>query len=130
MWKPLENVWGYDGYRQRAVRWDGGQFVFGICLSTNEFVITILFGNMKPKHCYLATIALWALLCLAHFVLRTHSILTGPRNDDLYSYSWSFQLMAFLVFLFPLWCVAMAVGLLAEVWHFARHKTDEKAEQA
>jgi hypothetical protein len=87
-------------------------------------------GEIKAKYCCLTTIALWALLCVAHFVLRTHSILTGPRDGDLYAYTWSFQLVAFLVFRFPLWCLGLAAGLSAELWYFARHRTDEKAEQA
>ena len=87
-------------------------------------------GNMKAKHWYLATIALWVLMCLAHFIFRTHSILSGPRDGDLYAYSWSFQTMAFLIFRFPLWCLALALGLAAELWHFSRQRINEKAEQA
>jgi hypothetical protein len=82
---------------------------------------------MKPKHVYLASVAAWALLCLGHFVFRTHAFLTGPRDGDLYSYSWSFQSVMFLIFRFPLWFVALALVLLFEIWHFSRCETKEIA---
>ena len=83
---------------------------------------------MNAKQCYLATIALWALLCAAHFVVRTHWLLAGPRDGDVYAYSWSFQAGMFLIFRFPFWCAALAATLLGEAWGFSRHRANRKAE--
>jgi hypothetical protein len=85
--------------------------------------------NMKAKQFYLTSTAIWALLCVAHYVFRTHSILAGPRDDDLYAFSWGFQSIMFLLFRFPLWCVVLATVLLAGSWHFSRSKKNQKAEQ-
>jgi amino acid permease len=85
---------------------------------------------MKSRHAYWASIVAWGLLCLGHFVFRTHTILSGPRDDDLYAYSWTFQSIVFLIYRFPLWCLALVALLVLESWHFSRRRTKNIAEQA
>jgi hypothetical protein len=57
-------------------------------------------------------------LVIAHYILRTHSILTGPRDGDLYAYSWSFQGIVFLIFVFPFWLIALCAMIALEIRHF------------
>jgi hypothetical protein len=83
---------------------------------------------MKAKHVYLASFALWVVLCTCHFILRTEAILNGPRDSDEYAYAWSFQSAMFLIFRFPLWCVALVLILALESWHFSRQRLKQSTE--
>ena len=85
---------------------------------------------MKAKHIYLGSVAGWLVFCTCHFILRTEAILTGPRNDDAYAYSWSFQSASFLISPFPLWCLVLVLILALESWHFSRQRQKETAELA
>lgn len=71
---------------------------------------------MKPRRLYLASIALWLLLCAAHFGIRTIAVLSDPVETDLYALTWSFQLVAFLIVFFPLWLLGLILLLSVEVW--------------
>lgn len=71
---------------------------------------------MNPRRLYLASIALWIVLCAAHFWFRTTGILSEPGETDLYALTWSYQLMAFLLVRFPLWLLGLIPLLSAEVW--------------
>jgi hypothetical protein len=91
--------------------------------------LTSTFGNMSPKRTYLISVALWAVFCVGHFLLRTHAILMGPRDVDLYAYSWGFQFWMFLFFPFPVWIVALGFALLLEMWYFSSKQKKGIAEQ-
>ena len=83
---------------------------------------------MKPKHAYLASAAIWALLCVAHYVVHTLAVLAGPRDGDLYAYSWSFQAITFALVFLPIWFIALCIVIAAEMRHFSlRRKNEERA---
>ena len=95
---------------------------------SNQALISI----MKPSYIYIASVALWIALVTAHYILRTHLILTGPRDGDLYAYSWSFQGLVFLIFVFPFWLFALCAMIALEIRHFrsARSKSGTEKIQA
>ena len=82
---------------------------------------------MNAKRWVVAKIGIWLVLCAAHFVFRTHSILSGPKEGDLYAYSWSFQAIMFLIFRFPFWLIALVILFRAELLDFLRPKNEERA---
>jgi len=73
---------------------------------------------MRPRHIYTASIILWIALLIAHYIFRTHSILSGPREGDLYAHSWGFQTIVFLTFIFPFWLAALCAMIILEARYF------------
>jgi len=81
---------------------------------------------MKGKQLYFTSVAVWILLCVVHFIFRTNAILSGPRDGEQYAYTWSYQAVMFIIFRFPLWLIALAAVLFAELRYYAREKKNEK----
>jgi len=82
---------------------------------------------MKAKHIYAVSVILWMILMVAHYIFRTHSILSGPRNGDLYAYSWSFQAIVFLISIFPFWLAALCAMIVLEVYYLRTHSQKQYA---
>ncbi len=61
-----------------------------------------------------ATLVVWLVVCLAYEIHRVATFLALPPSGDLYAHTWSFQLMVFAVFRFPLWLVGLLVILIVE----------------
>ena len=80
---------------------------------------------MTLKTPTLTKFGLWLALCVAHYVVRTHAILNGPRDNDLYAYTWGFQAVAFLLFRFPFWLLALAGLLGGDVARWLRPNHNE-----
>ena len=67
----------------------------------------------KPR-LVLLTVGVWLILCLGYELYRISRFLALPATGDLYAHSWSFQLMAFAVFRFPFWLIALLVIFVIE----------------
>ena len=78
---------------------------------------------MTSKNLYLGTLAIWFVLCLSHYLLKTHLVLSGPHDDDTYAYTWGFQALAFLVFRLPWWLLALLIVMFVEYLIFPRERT-------
>jgi hypothetical protein len=48
------------------------------------------------------TVAAWLLVCLSFELHRISAFLALPPSGDMYAHTWSFQLMVFAVFRFPI----------------------------
>jgi hypothetical protein len=69
---------------------------------------------------YVGSFIVWSLLCFGHYYLRTLTILSGPHDGDLYAYSWSYQAIMFLIFLFPIWILILGLVYFLEAFYFIR----------
>lgn len=82
---------------------------------------------MKARYIYAVSAILWMILVAAHYIFHTHSILSGPRNGDLYAYSWSFQAIVFLTSIFPFWLAALCAIIVLEVCYLRTHSQKQYA---
>lgn len=57
---------------------------------------------MKTATLVTITLVVWALAITGHYAIRTWLFLSGSHQGDLYSYSWSFQALTFLIWPFPI----------------------------
>ena len=84
---------------------------------------------MNRKLTMIMTVLLWSLCCLVHYYFRTINIFQGPRENDLYVYSWVFQGMCFGMFQFPLWLCGLVIVLFGESLYFSRKEKMKKQIQ-
>lgn len=68
----------------------------------------------SPAIATFTAISIWATLVALHFLVRTVFYLDGPPTGDLYSYSWGFQAVAFLIWPFPVWMVVLCAILIIQ----------------
>ena len=75
----------------------------------------------RRKAVYWVTILLWLIACAAVELpgMATY-IRDKPWGDAWFTYTWSFQLMIFSVFRFPLWLLGLGILLAVERHFIAR----------
>lgn len=78
----------------------------------------------NPTIATFAIALIWSVLVVLHFLARTISVLDEPHIGDLYSYSWGFQALAFLVWPFPVWMVILCAVLIIQLI-LMRHRNSE-----
>ena len=69
------------------------------------------------------TVVAWLLACAIYEFVTISSFLASPPPTDAYAVSWSFQLIVFAVFRFPIWLGALGLLLGAELFFFRRSDT-------
>jgi hypothetical protein len=61
-----------------------------------------------------ATIAVWLVTCVIVELPRVARFATTVTTGDLYAHNWSYQLMMFAIFRFPLWIIVLLLLLIVE----------------